>query len=172
MIVGDSYVAAANRGRPGYARVASLLLGHRPRFIGYGGSGFVRSDGRPRYEHALPEITATAPRTLVLQVSGNDAVCDLADVEEAMDDFLREVAAACPSTRTVVMGPFWAKDGAEHLPELAERTAKVCAAHGVPYLGGLGWVQPRHIGPDGAHPTWAGHLALGVRVARAVRSQG
>lgn len=168
LIFGDSYVAAADHGRPGYARIAPLLLFKSGEHMGLGGTGFVQTNGdRPAYSGRLPALLAREAGTVIVQATGNDALCDLADVEAATRDFLTVAAGRFP--RVIVLGPMWAKDGAENLPAIRDLTAAVCAELDIEFVDALGWLSPRLIGPDGAHPNWLGHAVISVRLALAVR---
>lgn len=175
MVFGDSYVAAGNRMRPGWGRIVAVLLGRRPILLGRGGTGFVRvgPDGRLPYGARLHELLAAPADIAIVQATGNDAVCDIAEVAVATEAFLRE--AANRFERLYVIGPMWALDGSERLPELRDATRDVCARVGVPFVDALGWLTARDIGPDGAHPTWAGHWKIARRAAgqiRRVRARG
>ena len=168
LIFGDSYVAAADRGRPGYARIAPLLMLSKGEYMGLGGTGFVRTNGdRPAYAGRLPALLAREAGTVIVQATGNDALSDLSTVAAATRDFLTVTAARFP--RVIVLGPMWAKDGAGNLSALRDLTARTCAELGIEFIDALGWLSPRLIGPDGAHPTWLGHAVIAARLARAVR---
>jgi lysophospholipase L1-like esterase len=168
LIFGDSYVAAADRGRPGYARLAPLLLGWRGAHIGVGGTGFVKASGNRRpYPDRLADLLSREADVVVVQASGNDAVCDLSVVEQAAETFVAATVERFPSV--LLLGPMWALDGSEHLPELRKRLRAAADRTGVRYVDTSGWLRARWIGSDGAHPTWAGHARLAWLVARAVR---
>jgi lysophospholipase L1-like esterase len=168
-IFGDSWVAAANRGRPGYARLTPLLLARVGQFNGAGGTGFVATSGeRLAYSSRLDQLAKMPSDLLLLQASGNDAPHDFAEVESAADSFLRQ---AMPHfQRTVVLGPLWAGEGRERLPQLRDVIASAASRHGVPFIDGLDWMRERDMGPDPFHPSWRGHLRLARKVARAVRN--
>jgi len=168
---GDSYVAAANRGRPGYARLLPLLTRTKGQHMGLGGTGFVRTSGdRQAYASRLPALLARKADTLIIQATGNDAMCDLGEVQARTKDFLTVVCGAFP--KVVVVGPMWAKDGAENLPALRDLTDDVCAELGITFIDALGWLTPKLIGPDGAHPTKLGHAVIAFRLARTLRTSG
>lgn len=169
---GDSFVAAAARFRPGYARVTPLLLRWRGSLMARGGTGFVKvaDDGRKPYPDRLAELLAVKADIVVVQASGNDATCDLAEVAEAADSFLCRVQAAF--SRVYVLGPMWTIAEPENLPELSGALAKVCGELDIPFIDGLSWLNPQLIGPDGEHPTWRGHALIAWRLANAIRSLG
>jgi lysophospholipase L1-like esterase len=136
--------------------------------MGLGGTGFVRTNGeRPAYASRLPALLSKDAGTVVIQATGNDAICDLASVEAATRDFLTVATGRFP--RVIVVGPMWAKDGAGNLPALRDLTARVCADLGIPFIDALGWLSPRLIGPDGAHPTKLGHAVIAAKLAAAIR---
>lgn len=167
LIFGDSYVAAADRGRPGYARLTPLLMLSRGQHMGRGGTGFVKENGaRLPYPDRLPDLLATSADLTVVQATGNDAPCDLAAVETAAEEFLAKLIA--DGRHVVVLGPMWAMDGRENLPALRHTIQRVCDRQGVRFIDALDWLTPRLIGPDGAHPTWRGHAALAWRLSRAL----
>lgn len=158
LIFGDSYVAA----RWSYAR----LLGASR--MGRGGTGFVRASGdRLPYPDRLPDLLAADADVVVVQATGNDALCDLELVEKEAAEFLRPVVERFP--RVILLGPMWALDGSEHLPELRDRMRRVADDLDVPLIDALGWLRPALIGPDGAHPTRRGHAVIAWRLARALR---
>lgn len=165
---GDSFVAAADRGRPGYARILPLLLLSKGRHMGSGGTGFVKTNGaKPAYPARLDDLLVQDADTLIIQASGNDAPCDLEEVRLAAKDFLAATTARFP--RIVVLGPMWAIEGREHLPTLRDVMRDVCAELGIQFIDALDWISPRWIGPDGAHPTWRGHLLIAWKASRAIR---
>lgn len=164
---GDSFVAAANRGRPGYARLTPLLLASQGRHMGSGGTGFVKTSGaRPAYSGRLAAMLAQDAETVIVQASGNDASCDLDEVRAAARDFL--AVARDRFTRVFVLGPMWAIEGRENLPALRDTLQEVCDDLGISFIDALGWLSSRWIGPDGAHPTWSGHVVIAFRLARAI----
>lgn len=169
LIFGDSYVAAADRGRPGYARIAPLLMLRRGSHMGLGGTGFVKTSGdRPAYAARLAALMNHGTDAVIVQASGNDAPCDLEQVRAAAQDFL--TVAAGKSPQLVVVGPMWAIEGRDNLPALRDTIAGVCAGLGIPFIDGLGWLSPRWIGPDGAHPTWGGHAVIAWKLAAAYKA--
>ena len=166
---GDSFVAAADHGRPGYARIAPLLLASKGQHMGSGGTGFAKTNGnRPAYPARLAALLARDAHTVIIQASGNDAPCDLEEVRAAAKDFLITAAERFP--KLVVLGPMWAIEGRENLPALHDTIREVCTHVSVPFIDALGWLSPRWIGPDGAHPTWAGHALIAWKLARAIRT--
>lgn len=167
LIFGDSYVAAADNGRPGYARLTPILLGMRGGHMGLGGTGFVRANGdRLPYESRLPALLAEDADVVVVQGTGNDAVCDPEEVQTAATAFLAPVVERFPAV--YLTGPMWAKDGADHLPAIRHALKAAAGTTGARFVEVGGWVQPRHIGEDGAHPTWKGHAVIAVKLARAI----
>lgn len=168
LVFGDSYVAAADRGRPGYARLAPMLLVMRGQHIGAGGTGFVKSSSeRQPYPARLADLLDRRADLVVVQASGNDALCDFTAVESTAESFLTATVSRFP--RVLLLGPMWALDGSERLPELRKRLQSVAERTGAEYVDTDGWLSSRWIGPDGAHPTWPGHVRLAWFTARAVR---
>lgn len=168
IIFGDSYVAAADRGRPGFARLAPVFLGWRGAHMGRGGTGFVKSSpGRLPYSDRLPDLLASTADVLIVQATGNDATCDLPSVRAEASAFLTAATRKFP--RVIVLGPMWAKDGVENLPELRDLTRDVCAEVGVQFIDALGWLSGRWIGVDGAHPTRLGHALIAIRLVGSIR---
>lgn len=165
---GDSFVAAADHCRPGYARLLPLLMLSRGENMGRGGTGFVKASGDRRpYRSRLVDLLSRESDLVVIQSSGNDAGCDLEDVQMAARDFL---TAICDRfARVVVIGPMWAIEGRENLPALRDTIGSVCGELDIQFVDALGWLAPRWIGPDGAHPTWAGHALIAWKAARAIR---
>lgn len=169
VIFGDSYVAAADRGRPGFARLTPLLMLRRGSHMGRGGTGFVKENGtRLPYPDRLPELLDRRADLTLVQVSGNDAPCDLRAVERAAEDFLCRLIA--DGRRAVVLGPMWAIEGRDNLSVLRDTVRLVCERCGVPFIDALGWVGPSMMGPDGAHPNLRGHAVVAWRLAVALRS--
>lgn len=170
MTFGDSFVAAADRGRPGYARLMPLLLASKGHHMGSGGTGFVKTNGtRPAYPARLNDLLAHEADTVIIQASGNDAPCDLEEVRLAAKDFLTAAVARFP--KLLVLGPMWAIEGREHLPALRDTMRDVCGELGITFIDALDWLSPRWIGPDGAHPTWGGHLLIAWKLAGAMRQR-
>lgn len=141
------------------------MLARRGLAQGLGGTGFVASDGeRGPYATRLPTLRALDYDELVLQVSGNDAKHPVALVYSEADKFLAQL----PERPTVVLGPMWALDGADALPALDAAIGDLVRARGLPYIPILGWLAPRDIHPDGAHPTRKGHLRIALRARHPV----
>jgi len=138
--------------------------------MGLGGTGFVKANGdRGPYHSRLPALLQRRADILIIQATGNDALCDLDEVRVVAKDFLTQAAARFP--RVVVLGPMWAKDGAENLPALSETIRTVSESCGVAYVDAASWVTPRLIGPDGAHPTKLGHAVIAWKTAAALRAR-
>ncbi len=66
-------------------------------------------------------------------------------------------------------GPMWALDGAGRLPALRMELKRAAADTCATFLEASGWLEPRHVGADGAHPTRVGHYVIAGRAAKAIK---
>ena len=169
VVFGDSFVAAADRGRPGFARLLPILMLWRGTHMGRGGTGFVKvaNDGRQPYPTRLAQMLTIRCDVVVIQASGNDASCDVDQVRRIATCFLTKLVEA--GKRVYLIGPMWTIDRPEDLPALQQALEAAGATAGVPVLCALDWLKPSLIGDDNEHPTWLGHLVVAFKAAAAIR---
>ncbi|MCD9199473.1 SGNH/GDSL hydrolase family protein [Aeromicrobium wangtongii] len=168
IIFGDSWVSMGRK--PGYSKIAPVLLGWRGRSMGLGGTGFVAEgpNGRKPYASRIPELLAAGADVLVLQGSGNDAPFEADEVEAAADQFLRQVSGHFQ--QVYMIGVPWAGKGRQtlHLTNAAyERAAE---ANGALFVPAENWLDRSHMKKDDPwHPSHRGHLRMARKVAAGIR---
>ena len=120
--------------------------------VGFGNLGFttpgsggvpIAADSFHLLREGRPRSFVPAPDVVVVNLGTNDHTRSRAGAGAAARRFLRTLAAACPSSRILVLAPFGGQ-----LPELAEAA---CGVPRVRYVPTDGWWDPADAG-DGVHP--------------------
>lgn len=161
MVFGDSYAAEPL----GYARILPPMLLRRGCVEALGGTGFTATDPsrkRAAYYARLNKVRDCDE--ILVQASGNDAKHPVAQVAADADSFI----SALPRMPVWVLGPMWALDGSENLPELDEALGCVAQQHGLRYIRALGWLTEADMRADGAHPTLLAHAKIARRIRAAI----
>ncbi len=171
LMLGDSITQGMDARHPAntYAAVAARLLDMEMHNYGIGGAVFARE--------SLPEPPTPDPSLITVAYGVNDFTHG--QPPERARDYLEQVRRLYPRTRIVVLAPLWCArgDGSGWINSLglsmsAYRRAVRQAAEEL----SLHWVDSEWLlspGPallvDGTHPSPAGHLTMGINVARRLK---
>lgn len=167
--IGDSYVGGSDMGGNGAANLTAVLgqrWGWRSVNAATGGTGYVarRQDAAPFETAQLPVVAAASPTMILVVGSRNDA--GMPGIGAAATHLYASLSAAVPRAPLVVVGPIW-KDGAPppQLLRARDEVRDAAGRAGLPFIDplGEGWFAGDAaglIGPDGVHPTDAGHAQM------------
>jgi lysophospholipase L1-like esterase len=180
--LGDSYTSGYNGagyGSSGWPAIVSASLGLRPLNRAVPGTGFVNPGwtGQPIRTQVTSVIRAD-PRVVFLAGGHNDRRFPTAATRAAAVAVIDRLHRALPDARLVVIGPIWSGDIAPgSLLRLRDALRRKAAAVGAIFVDPIrgGWLAgdaKRYIGPDGLHPTNAGHRHIAALVLRALRAAG
>jgi len=178
--LGDSYTTGYNGagvGRAGWPAIVAASLGLRPRVRAVAGTGFVNPGwtGQP-IRSRLPSVIAADPRVVFLVGGHNDRRFDTTRSAKAAGAVIDRLHQALPTAILVVIGPIWADGNTPtSLRLLRDHLRRQATANGAIFIDPLrdGWFAGqahRFIGPDGIHPTDAGHRHIAKLVLRALRA--
>ena len=176
--LGDSYTTGYNGaglGRAGWPAIVAASLKLRPQVRAVAGTGFVNPGwtGQPIRTRVAGVIKAH-PRIVFLVAGHNDRRFATALSTTAADAVIDRLHKALPDSVLVVIGPIW-QDG--HAPRslrvlrdhLRRKAAEIGAVFVDPLRGAwFAGTAHRLIGPDGIHPTDAGHRHIASLVLRAL----
>jgi lysophospholipase L1-like esterase len=177
--LGDSYTtgwAGSGYGPAGWPAIVSRALGWRPRNLAVAGTGFVNPGwtGQPIRTRVAAAIAAR-PRVVVLAAGHNDARFGTRASAAAADAVIDRLRRALPNALLVVVAPIWANgsppDAILGLRNRLKRKAAAVHAVFIDPLRGRWFAGSwhRYIGPDGIHPTDAGHRHIARMVLAALR---
>lgn len=181
LFVGDSYTAGA-AGIPSgrtFACQAAALLGWACLVDAQGGTGYV-ADGHVNsttftaYAGRLNADQARySPDVVVVTGGRNDVREPAAAAAAAADRYARTVRAAFPKARLVLVSPFWTTSVLPPaLAAVRDRLRIDASTLRSQFVDPSTWIAGRAglIGPDGVHPTAAGHAYLARRLAATLRA--
>ena len=180
--LGDSYTSGYNGagyGRSGWPAIVSAALGLRSLNRAVPGTGFVNPGwtGQPIRTQVAAVIRAD-PRIVILAGGHNDRRFSTAATRAAAIAVVDRIHRALPDAKLVVIGPIWSGDVAPaSLLRLRDALRRKAGAVGALFVDPIrgGWLAgdaKRYIGPDGLHPTNAGHRHIAALVLRALRAAG
>lgn len=171
--LGDSYTsgwAGAGIDARSWPRLVGAELGWRTVNLAVPGTGFLNAGwtDQPIGSRVAAAIAA-APDVVVVAGGHNDSRWSAGATASAADRVLDRLRAALPDALLVVVGPIW-PDGSppQRCRVLRDRLRTKAASLGAIFIDPLagGWFAAsshRFIGPDGIHPTNAGHRAMADR---------
>ena len=184
---GDSFVEGVHSPSlwQGFAGVASAIEGLDAHFDASGSTGYLY-DGLPelkrsRYVKRLSNVVASNPSVVVVYGSINDLRFPTSQVVRAATEYWKALRRAFPNAQIIVIGPI--RMGARWPTKaLSDALRHAATQQGLAFIDASDWVSgtgkadhPRGDGnadtflsSDGAHPTAAGHLFLGQKVADAL----
>jgi lysophospholipase L1-like esterase len=177
--LGDSYTSGyvgAGLGRAGWPAIVGASLDLRPDVRAVPGTGFVNPGWteQPIRTQASGVIGAR-PRIVFVAGGHNDRRFSTSRSTKAADAVLDRLRRALPDSILVVIGPIW-QDGSPpaSLRALRDHLRRKAAAIDAIFIDPLrdGWFAGSArglIGPDGVHPTDAGHRHIAKLVLRAVQ---
>ncbi|MCO7218754.1 SGNH/GDSL hydrolase family protein [Klenkia sp. PcliD-1-E] len=182
LVIGDSYAAGdgAQTAMTSFAWETGRDLGARTAVDAVGGTGFVNPGPSGRDQRYATRVAALPDAVLdvdVVVVEGglNDRQKPPDDVRDAAEGVLRSLVARAPHAQVVLVGAT-APQPAAAQDSVAVNTALAGAARavGVVFVDPVarGWFPAdevaEYVGPDGLHPTQAGHDHLARLLAEVV----
>lgn len=187
-VVGDSYAVSFSGGNTrmlGYVPTMARLLGVRDftQSTAAGGTGLIAPGSYAKYLDRLTDVTAYAPEIVIVQGTLNDGAYTATQVADAAQTYVGAVKSALPDALVVLVGTLYAAaPTATFAGHMAAMKAKA-AAIGAPYIDPAAWftgtgtnTAPTGDGNadyyravDTSHPTPAGQLYIGSRMAGAMQ---
>jgi lysophospholipase L1-like esterase len=165
--LGDSYTTGYNGaglGRAGWPAIVSAAIHLRSLNRAVAGTGFINPGWTAQpIRTRVAAVVRAHPRIVFLAGGHNDRRFATAAVTAAADVVIDRLHRALPDTILVVVGPIWRTgDAPRSLRRLRDHLRRKSAAVGALFIDPIrgGWFAgsaARLIGPDGIHPTNAGH---------------
>lgn len=184
--LGDSYPAGTGAGSLDAAEscVTSKRMGWVCLVAAQGSTGYVAdghelADSNQALPDRLPGVVARyAPDVVLIDTGRNDDEVPVRRTEAAASQVFDAVRAAWPDAALVVIAPYFIGSdvpplGAGFVDFLDEEMARVGGIVLDPL--GEGWIGDRsagYVGPDGLHPTPAGHAYIAAHLAGDLRAAG
>jgi lysophospholipase L1-like esterase len=178
--LGDSYTSGFNGvglGRAGWPAIVSASIGLRSVNRAVPGTGFVNPGwtGQP-IRTRVSDVIRASPRVVFLVGGHNDRRFGASPTGAAADAVIDRLHAGLPLATLVIIGPIWPDGSAPaSLRVLRDHLRRKAGAVGAIFIDPIrdGWfagAAHRLIGPDGIHPTNAGHRRIAAVVLRAIRA--
>ena len=180
VFLGDSYTSGyvgAGYGAKGWPAIVSAAEGWPMTNLAVPGTGFVNPGWTNQpMRTALGEVTRLKPGIVVIAGGHNDRRYGAPPADAAADALIDRVRAALPHATLIIVGPIW-QDGSPAVSLLQIRDhlrarARSIGALFIDPLAGRWFAGANHqlIGPDGTHPTDAGHQHIAALVLAALRA--
>ena len=177
VLIGDSQSEPAN----GWPRQALASLGYHAYFVGLGGTGFVKANGRVgNYIDALERgdwlLPVGTPPLVVVQGGGNDAGSGATDgqITANANRLLEAIKSRYPSTRIVMVGTLGrgAANGGGRRSHVDSLLGTIAAKQGITFVSVGDWLtryKLTHRLADTVHMDKEGRKALGILLERRLR---
>jgi lysophospholipase L1-like esterase len=178
--LGDSYTSGyveAGIGQAGWPALVGEAYGWRTENLAVPGTGFVNPGwtNQPMRTH-IAAVIRLNPGIIFVAAGHNDRRFGSAAAAKAADAVLDQLRAGLPDAILVVIGPIW-QDGSPATSVIEIRghlkaRAAVIGALFIDPLRGRWFAGSAHrfIGPDGVHPTDAGHRHIAQLVLASLRA--
>lgn len=179
-VVGDSYTSgspAGGHGPQSWIAVVTDQLQKRgvpikPVIGAVGASGYVAPGHQKAgtFNDQVIKVAGYNERLIVLFGSRNDAQVPAEQLTPAVQHTLNEAKQLVPHGKLLVISPVW-PNSTPSLDILRTRDVlkAEAAAAGAAFVDTIAdhwfWDRPDLIGPDGVHPTDAGHVYMAERIA-------
>jgi lysophospholipase L1-like esterase len=180
VFLGDSYTSGyegSGIGSNGWPAIVSAAYDWRMTNLAVPGTGFVNPGwtGQPMRTW-ISEVIRLRPGVVVIVGGHNDRRYGTTRAADAADALIDRLRGALPGTALVIIGPIW-QDGspATSIVGLRNRLRAKAAEVGATFIDPIvgGWFagsSQGFIGPDGIHPTNAGHRHMAELVLAALRT--
>ncbi len=174
VFVGDSYTSGWNGagiGSHGWPALVGRARGWKTVNLAVAGTGFQNPGWTDQpIGSRLGAVVRASPDVVFVVGGHNDSRWSAASTGASADRLLGRLRAALPRVRIVVVGPIW-QDGRPpaRCLVLRDHLRRMAASIGAVFVDplGEGWfagAAHRWIGPDGLHPTDAGHRHIAERI--------
>ena len=182
LFFGDSYFVGGGcspDAKRNMAYLAGTELGLRPTIRGAGGTGFVSANPEYDLPPYLGQIKDDAldvrdPELVVIAGGSNDVGQPVGKVKKNATKVLRIARKKYPQALLVLVGPLDTYGGYDDSIPIRDALRSVAKRLAVPFVDDMTWVEghPDWLCDDYVHPTYAGHVPLGARLAKALRKRG
>lgn len=184
-VIGDSYTSGfegTGRGAANWTERAWQSLAARGTYVradvaAEGGAGYaVRGNGGGLFGDLTARVVQPDDALVVFFGSRNDQDVEPGQLIRLVADTLGLARRTAPSTRMLVIGPPWptadVPGNVWRIRDILSTEARVVGAEFVDPLA-EGWFvgRPELIGPDGVHPTDAGHAYLADKIVPLIAGQ-
>ncbi|NTY59927.1 SGNH/GDSL hydrolase family protein [Mycolicibacterium sphagni] len=184
-VIGDSYTTGTDEGGQGplsWTSRAWLLLASQGAKVdadvaAEGGAGYgIRGNQGSLFEDLTTRAVDRDDALVVFFGSRNDQPVDLQQYPALVGDTFQIARRAAPNAKFLVIGPPWpTADPPPEVFALRDSLRAQATAAGAVFIDPLAerWFvgRPDLIGPDGVHPTDAGHAYMAEKIAPLIRSQ-
>ncbi|WP_445170813.1 Rv0518 family GDSL lipase [Mycolicibacterium sp. Dal123E01] len=184
-VIGDSYTTGTDEGGEGpqsWTSRAWLLLASQGARIdadvaAEGGAGYgIRGNRGSLFEDLSARAVDRDDVLVVFFGSRNDQPVDLAQYPAVVGQTFQAARRVAPKAKFLVIGPPWpTADPPREVFALRDTLREQARTVGAVFIDPLaeGWFvgHPELIGPDGVHPTDAGHVYMAEKIAPLIRSQ-
>ncbi|MEO8570071.1 MAG: SGNH/GDSL hydrolase family protein [Chloroflexota bacterium] len=179
VFLGDSYTTGYNGaglGARGWPRLVSANHGWKTVNLAVAGTGFINPGWTGQAVGTQVSAAIRAKPAIVFIAAGhNDSRWSASSVAAAADKVIDRIHAALPGTTLVILAPIWPTGSPpSRCLTLRDHLRQKAVAVGAMFIDPLaeGWFAgsaEREIGPDGIHPTDAGHSRMATFVLRHLR---
>ena len=184
-VIGDSYTTGTDEGGQGplsWTSRAWLLLASQGAKVdadvaAEGGAGYgIRGNQGSLFEDLTTRAVDRDDVLVVFFGSRNDQPVNMAQYPSIVSDTFQIARRAAPKAKFLVIGPPWpTADPPPEVFALRDTLRAQARTVGAVFIDPLaeGWFvgRPDLIGPDGVHPTDAGHAYMAEKIAPLIRSQ-
>lgn len=182
LFFGDSYFVGGGcspDAQRGMAELAGVQLGYAPVVRGAGGTGFVQANpdyGIPPYLAQIREGAFDVPDPALVVVEGgsNDVGRSLHKIERNARKVLLIARKRFPGALVVLVGPMQTYGPYSDTDAIRDGLKTVSRRLGIGFVNPQRWTDGHDdwLCDDYVHPTYAGHVELGQRLAAALRKRG
>jgi lysophospholipase L1-like esterase len=174
VFLGDSFSSGwngAGLGARGWPRLVGAAVGWRTVNLAVPGTGFINPGWTSQpIGSRVGEAVRHEPDVIVIAAGHNDSRWSASATAKAADEVIDRLHAASPDALFVIVAPIW-QDGnpPQRCLALRDHLRRKAASIDAAFIDPLadGWFSgPGHrlIGPDGLHPSNAGHQFIADRV--------
>jgi lysophospholipase L1-like esterase len=178
VFLGDSFTSGwngAGMGARSWPRLVADDQGWRTVNLAVPGTGFINPGWTSQpIGSRVAEAIRRGPDVIVVAAGHNDSRWSAAATAKAADDVIDRLHVAAPDALLMIVAPIWQNDSPPQRclafrDHLRLKAASIGAVFIDPLAGGwFGGASHRLIGPDGLHPTDAGHRFIAGRVLTAL----